>query len=213
MGRHSVLTGERRWEFLEMAARPLPRTRIAEHFGVMPQTVTNAAARLGIKLVNANTLRTGPRPETRYRDHWPHVIELREKGLTYQRIGASLGISRERVRQILHAAGRSDLCHRYRAKPRPEMTCPVCGERYQGTAVFCSMKCRQRHRNLAFYPRDLPRARAIVAMRKSDKSWDTVAAHQGFGSGPAAQVWLKRFAERHERQDLYEAATGHYCSS
>jgi hypothetical protein len=79
------------------------------------------------------------------------IVALREGGGTYQAIGDKWGISRERVRQILHKCGRSDLCHR-RKGPTYRFFCDQCGKENRtqkkarqegvcGRRKFCNRIC------------------------------------------------------------------------
>ena len=84
--------------------------------------------------------RPGCKP-TDYKD----AVILREQGLTYKAIGDKLGVSRERIRQVLHAMGRSDLCHRPPLIDLPG--CLNCGARVEARQrKFCSKKCGQEYR-------------------------------------------------------------------
>lgn len=73
----------------------------------------------------------GPKPPRKLRTPSPRSIErrnevvsLRASGLTYQEVGDKLGISRERVRQILLAAGSDNLVgHSFGARRTRQRTC------------------------------------------------------------------------------------------
>ena len=187
---------------------------LSSDFDCSAQTIKKAHALLGLPI----NVRVGgpriPRPHTRYRAHWPAVIEMRESGMTYQRIGQAFGITRERVRQILHAAGRPDLCGVHRAREKPQAICQQCGEAHERLwSPYCSRQCMKDFRQAAYYKRDLPKAERIAAMRQEGKRWADVAIR--FGHWPVCSVvqWMTKFCKRHDRPDLLDQVNGFYVIS
>ncbi len=216
-GRPSLLDAhpERRWELLAAANDGLTMYDLAGRWGASPRAVAAAAKTCGVELATKPNGEVRDNPNLRgvaSRDFWPAVVEMREQGMTYQRIGDAFGITRERIRQVLNLSGRPDLIgwSVRKARALPLQTCPQCEAEYEGTREFCSRACRVAFQKESFYRRDLPRAERIASFREKGRAWVDVARMTGFQSGPACQSWLTKFAQTHDRDDLRQAAMGHY---
>lgn len=220
------LLNRHRWDIMAMANDGKLATEIAKQLECSSNLVTRASKKLGISLPKPPPQaryqpdkRRGQRPDGWYRPHWPKIIELREAGRTYQQIGDAFGITRERVRQILHQAGRSDLTGpRHAAAEKPMYLCDECGEEFTPPQnhrfqPFCSPPCREKFRRKIKYKRDLPRAKRIVELRENGRSWLDTAMYTGLAGAPQCQMWLTQFCKDHDCPEMLAKAKGHYNRS
>lgn len=131
------------------------------------------------------------------------IIKMREGKSTYQEIGARFGISKERVRQILHKAGRSDLCHRKwnnrshcgPYKPRIEKECAQCGKTMllipsRSGRIYCSRKC------YGLLERQRDKLVVILGDRISGMSWTEVAKKHGYVNPTSPRSVITILAKR-----------------
>lgn len=77
----------------------------------------------------------------------PEAIAMYEAGATLRVVGERYGVTRERIRQIVTAAGKS-LGFRIKSKPR---YCPVCGTLLSFNKRYCSRECKIEARKIAFW--------------------------------------------------------------
>ena len=107
-----------------------------------------------------------PRNELRYLQ----VITLREGGRTYCEIGTQIGISYQRVGQILRLADRSDLCGWHL---KPKHPCRICGAPIPPHRIYCSHVCSGLGRRK---PDGITaKAEAAIPLRAKGMSWGKIA--------------------------------------
>lgn len=179
--------------FLDAVNDGLTRAELADRFGVNYQTVCYTAKKYGLPISRAGK---GYQPTTDY----SRVTELREQGWTYQKIGDELNISRERVRQILHIRGRSDLCYR-QTGPRIERgNCINCGAsldgktHFRGERKYCTRDCLKKHAARTLSPRERQIMETVLQRRFLDKppsTWRAIGEELGV-AGPAVHNTFKR---------------------
>ncbi len=125
-----------------------------------------------------------------------YIVSLREKGETYNSIGKRVGVTGERIRQLLKRSDRVDLTgSKYR---HVDWSCMVCGQERRLTPSkahlysTCSNKCwgRVYSTRLALRPKSVARAIAAMDQRACGGSWvDATAATDLAGSSNPARVF------------------------
>ena len=169
-------------------------SEMASALGVSYQVMRLAVIRLGLAVPRKNIVV----PKDRYRE----VVDLRESGLTYQQIGDRFGVSGECVRQILHSAGRSDLCFRQKrspCKPRIEVgECAYCEAplfRTESAAKvlgnYCGRECYTAMRRKV----SPTRRRALIACRRrrAGLAWADIAIELGVKHGETLNRAVKTY--------------------
>ena len=135
------------------------------------------------------------------------IIRLREQKWTYQKLADKYGISRERIRQILHAAGRGDLC-RYFTNTE-DHTCAQCGKVFQAYAKnrdkprkFCSPPCSHEYmREHRQTKRESVGKEIYEARIKTKRTWASLGREhypETKQPGALAQSTAHRYAEYHK---------------
>ena len=144
------------------------------------------ARRLGLPRRPNRNRANGPQPRNEPTRRM--VPRLRALGLTYQEIGDMMDppITRERVRQILHDVGRSDLIgHGFKASnmrnrekrrlPRKTWQCAMCGKKRitlpSQEGIYCSRDCYWD----ALREITLERGPQIYKMRQRGVKWKVIA--------------------------------------
>lgn len=94
------------WEIWSFYHQGMTPDEIAKKISCSSNLVVRAIKSLGLKIPKINNVRVGIKNQ----DRANRIIAAREDDQTYKEIGENWNISGERVRQILHSAGRSDLC-------------------------------------------------------------------------------------------------------
>ena len=141
------------------------------------------------------------------RDQWAHlrgvrhpkiaeIIEQRERKRSYKEIGEQFGLSKERVRQLLHQSGRSDLCGHF--LKRVKRNCPACGREIvvqpSSTKRHCNARCAGE-----MHPLRVPRAvkEALVldieTRRQMGEKWREIASAVGVNGVPQAIAKYNRY--------------------
>lgn len=110
------LSTDRRWEFLAATIDCRSIKEMMELLDVSAPTIRVAARNLNIKIP------INPTIPVRNQERRDLIIKLREEGMTYKSIGNAIGISYQRVSQILKSEGRFDLCYDSLAKRRKNYT-------------------------------------------------------------------------------------------
>ncbi len=123
--------------FIDDVASGMVANDLAEKYSCLAASVRYAAKKNGLALTHA---RRGPPRGTTF--DYNDVVCMREGGATYLAVGNSFGVSRERVRQILHLEGRSDLCFRKPKLPRGQ--CLNCGAPLDDTRNPTQKNCNQK---------------------------------------------------------------------
>lgn len=145
-----------------------------------------------------------------WRERLDRIAAARASGQTLEQIGKAEGVTRERIRQLLHKHGDPALIGRVSAPCRrpPELAaCEHCDAQFvvrkiglpnHWTRRFCSKAC-SREWWWSHNPRDLSEARGpiISAMRMRGHQWWKIAAY--FGVSPnSVFMQVKRWANRHQ---------------
>lgn len=137
-------------------------------------------------------VRKGSVPRDKVRD--ADIAARRGNKETYKSIGDIYGITRERVRQILHEIDRQDLCFR-RKTEWIEKECEICGTVFSGlpskvkNLKTCSPDCA--HQILANRFRDniLGRGKPIVNERLAGKTWHEIGRARGLSKNNISQLF------------------------
>ncbi len=204
---YNELINARRWEVVAAAQEAKSMHGLCLQLGTSYSMTRRALEELGIK-------RKWPRgrPQNRTAKHIARdaeIILLREQDPpeTLQQIGDRFGISRERVRQILNARGRTDLCgeawwrlvrQRHEAQ-LVEWTCANCGkaEKRRGKAVeakTCSRRCFGEHKRPPLEETNYVLGPRILELREAGKTWDKIG--QQLQLGRHAHTTFQRWAKR-----------------
>ena len=210
------LINERRWEVLVAVHEANSMGELCSRLGASYYMTRRALTTLGIK----NRWKRGwspgqRRPGKAERDI--AIIALREQDppLSYTEIGAHYQISRERVRQILNARDRPDLCglaaerlNRHRHAGRlVEWTCVNCGKSEKrlpsrAKVKTCSRKCFGENKQSPLEETQYVFGPRILELREAGKTWreiGNILAVRGatdlIRSGTASSIfdgWAKR---------------------
>jgi|688.fasta_scaffold400083_2 hypothetical protein len=141
--------------------------QISIHCGIAPHTAKSYCKVLGIDVSNLR----GKRVKLARSKHADTIIKLREEGQTLEEIGGKIGITRERVRQILARWSPNTII---RVKHAAIKTCPVCSSEFSGQGRTCSQKCGGIKRAKHSYTRDL--AVQIMKLRERGLTWEQVSS-------------------------------------
>lgn len=99
------------------------------------------------------------------------MVRQRSLGWTYQQIGDEHGITRQRVEQILNAAGHEWATGWY-ANARPERTCPECDGTFKGQQIrHCSRECVSAFAARTLAPREAECMEIIMQVRSEGGTW------------------------------------------
>lgn len=98
------------------------------------------------------------------------IIRQRNKGLTLKEIGDGMGLSSERIRQVLARYSPDQVIATRIAAVK---TCSICGKKFCGNTKTCSGACGGALRYSGKWTRD--KAVEVIALRKSGKTWDQVS--------------------------------------
>ena len=123
-----------------------------------------------------------------------HIINQRNNGLTLQAIGDSVGLTRERVRQVLVKYSPDKVIVTQRAI---EKTCSVCGKKFYGKGQTCSTRCGGVFRWSGRWTRN--KALQIIECRKRKMTWEQVADVVD----PGCHVLAFRAALQREKEKLF----------
>jgi hypothetical protein len=177
----------------------VPMSRIARDYGVPEGVVRYLAACDG----RISTFAARPRPDGKgwlkpSIERRVEAVALRESGLILEEVGRRMGITRERARQLIVLAGRSDLNKDFTKKmglartPLVTYACAACGKTKNAARSrvrrYCSSRCAARPRNFI-----IDRAPIIIAMRRAGHTWQDIGEHFETGWTGLHQA-LKRLA-------------------
>lgn len=211
---HGELYRKRKAEFLAATEECRSITEIAGRFGVSLKTVIYAGCRLSVDLPKSGW---APRPELEARQakRLAKIIAMREQGEGYREIGDAFGITRERVRQIIKAAGRKDLTgyeifwKTHGTQPRP---CEECGGPFiptnKGTR-FCSRKCMNPSRR-GIRPKTVNLAKYALKRRREGATWQVIGSERGLSFAAGMRALQKYGKETGVDVSAAFPGTGHY---
>jgi hypothetical protein len=122
-----------------------------------------------------------PKPEARWRSRNAMIVAASRRGIPQTVIAARIGITRQRVQQILARAGEPPVPHTQRARPTPTRVatvCVVCGTvRWRppshASFRFCSSQCIQVSRRTAID------VQAALALRAEGLTWAAAGRRLG----------------------------------
>ena len=147
--------------------------QISIRCGIAASTAKSYCKVLGI---DASNLRS-KRVKLTKSKHVDAIIRLRNEGKTLEEIGNIIGITRERVRQILARWSPDTIIKVRRAAIK---TCPVCSSEFSGQGKTCSAKCGGIKRSKHSYTRDL--AVQIMKLRENGLTWERVRSQVAPGA-------------------------------
>lgn len=180
--------------FMQAVAAGCHFDELADRFGITYHAAWKRAERYGLKVSHK---KKGP-PLGSGRVERPEIIALREEGKTYQQIGEQVGVSRQRIEQILER-DRPDLCYRRSGPVIPRGDCLHCGKKLDHKPVnarFCNRDCAKAYRNTSLTPWMMQVIQIVFERRCVDnppKRWEDIAAELGCKS---IQGYFKRACER-----------------
>lgn len=155
--------------------------QISIRCGIATSTAKSYCKVLGINVSNLQAERV----KLTKSKHADVIIRLRNEGKTLEEIGRVIGITKERVRQILARWSPNTIVKVRRAVTK---TCPVCLNEFSGQGKTCSAKCGYIKKAKHSYTRDL--AVQIMKLRENGLTWEQVSSqvapgvhHPGWFSG------------------------------
>lgn len=108
------------------------------------------------------------------------VIALRRTGLRYREIGNKLGITKQRVAQIIARDAKNLLGNLPRKPKKPDHDCPVCRKSiYQKSNKSCSIKCANIQRLNDAFARNEKLINEVINRRLEGKTWETTGISVG----------------------------------
>lgn len=108
------------------------------------------------------------------------VIALRRTGISYGKIGSELGITRQRVQQIIARDAKNLLGNLPREPKKPDHYCPVCRKPIYGKRnKSCSIKCTKIQRLSDTFARNEKLINEVVNQRLEGKAWKTTGISVG----------------------------------
>lgn len=201
--------------FLALIGEGKSAHEIAAVFGTDVRPVRGVARLLGYELreafvpsakyqARAEAVRLDPE-QTAARD--ARIVSWREAGRSLEEIGQELGITRERVRQILKLLGRDDL-RNVGCATRPDRmitwACRGCGKEHTtaaslGKRGYCDRECfLAKRRRESTWAQRVPE---IIAARKTGKTWREIGETYGVGLLTPVMA-LRRYATEEEMRDV-----------
>ena len=134
----------------------------------------------------------GHSQNNRDKEREARIIAMREAGLLNSDIARDLGITRERVRQIVKRSGRTDLLgysfqaarKREQAAPDEIRTCVICGRQFAArphkATMACSVKCGGRRRAKTTTAEEIAFVERVLCARRAGEKWLAIAMREGF---------------------------------
>lgn len=191
--RHAELYRARRWETYAAWNVSDSLAEVAEKLGA----TVNQARLAGKKLGLPGYRRRGPKPGTVPVAPWrDEAVALRQKEFSYREIGNQIGVSGERVRQILNQEAPELTGYIYGRRPKKE--CPICGEEFtvlRDGQETCSRKCWSELCAKTITDREREIFAACVAGREAGKTWNSINVDIGWSVNPRGSRLPSHFKE------------------
>ena len=126
------------------------------------------------------------------------IVHLRARGLTYAKIGRRVGITGERVRQVLNASG-NDWATGWKINGIPDAVCPGCGESFHPSARhqrLCSRGCRSAYHARTLTKRQRVALSIITSRREAGKTWHEVSLALGWRYTGGIVTYFRRLCSK-----------------
>ena len=183
---------------VEMRRSGIPLTIVAQRYGVSVATISRWDCK-GIPPAISARKKTSADylAELRTKD----IIELRNLKWSYKCIGDKHGITHERVRQILNAAGQ-DWAVGWRSNAVTLMACPVCHQGFNptgGARKTCSRTCQSVHSARTLTPRERECMEIIMRERSAGATWrqaNIARGHKDDGVGGGICTQFRKYCAK-----------------